>query len=79
MQLFSNPQQTQASRTRREPRENRRLSLPSKERMMHAAVTRKMAAQMAGSHKTVKEPLSFLWNLSDGVGNNKMSDAWFTD
>ena len=29
--------------------------------------------------KTVKEQLSFLWNLSDGVGNNKMSDAWFTD
>ena len=33
----------------------------------------------AGAHKTVKEPLSFLWNLSDGVGNNIMSDAWFTD
>ena len=35
--------------------------------------------QKGGVRKTVKEQLSFLWNLSDGVGNNKMSDAWFTD
>ena len=45
VQWFSKPQQTVASRTKREPVEKRRLSVPSKESRMLESVMRPMAAQ----------------------------------
>ena len=45
VQLFSSPQQQVASSTNREPRENRRLPAPSKERRRLDRVMRPMAIQ----------------------------------
>ena len=45
MQLFSKPQQQVASSTNREPRENRKLPSPSKERIRLDRVMRPMASQ----------------------------------
>ena len=48
MQLFSNPQQTHAAKIKREPYENCKLPMSSKERSAHASVTNRMPSHSRG-------------------------------
>ena len=76
VQLFSNPQQTQAPRTNKDPVFSTKLPAPSKPRMMLASVTSKMAAhsRLVSTSLKMKKAISDVATISKLFSSDTLAE-----